>query len=68
MQVERGAVSTMHVAVENGAGRSRDVTVGLIWDEASVQAPGVLCDLINLVGPSMNEFDCFSIIFLVNFK
>ena len=62
------AVSAIHVAMENGAGRSRDDTVGLIWNDAAVQAPGVLCDLIDFVGPSVNEFDYFSSTFLVDFE
>ena len=64
----KSAVSAIHVAVENWAGRGRDVTVSLIWNEAAVQTPGALCDLIDLVGPAVDECDHFSGIFLVNFK
>ena len=64
----KGAVSTIHVAVENGAVRSRDVTVGFIWNEAAVQHPRAFRDLTDFVGPSVNEFDYFCRIFFVNLK
>ena len=62
------AVSAIHVAMENGAGRSRDVTEGLVWDEATVQAPGALGDLLDFVGSSVNELGHFGSTFSVDFK
>ena len=59
------AVSAIHVAMENGASRSRDVTEGLIWDEAAVQAPGALGDLFDFVGSLVNELSHFGSTFSV---
>jgi hypothetical protein len=44
----KGAVAMVlvHVAVQNRAGRSRDVTVSIIWNEAAIQHVGAFCDLI----------------------
>ena len=52
----------------NGTGGGRDVTEGFVWDEAAVQAPGALGDLLDFVSSSVNELGHSGSTFSVDFK
>ena len=61
------AVSAIHVAMPNGTGRGRDVTEALVWNEATVQAPGALGDFLDFVGSLVNELGHSGSTFSVDF-
>ena len=62
------AVSAIHVAMPNGTSGGRDVTEGFVWNEAAVQAPGALGDLLDFVSSSVDELCHSGSTFSVDFN